>query len=243
MRTRPSDPEREVVRGEPLEVARDRAGEPEEADADDRDAEREDVRALGGAGDQVAGRRHQADAAQHRRRAERDGDERRARAARRRARSRRRSVAVMRRRSRRPRGRGRAASSITRSARRTSSGRCAMSRPCGRRGGARPPRRRASALIRVEVGGRLVEHHERRIAQERARQRDPPPLAGGQRPAAVADHASRSRPAGDARTRRRRPATAASTHVARRTRRRSPSRMLSATVPRRSAGRCGTHAT
>ncbi len=45
---------------------------------------------------------------------------------------------------------------------------------------------------RVEVGGRLVEKHERRIAQEGPRQPEPAALARGQRAAAVADAASRA---------------------------------------------------
>ena len=40
---------------------------------------------------------------------------------------------------------------------------------------------------RVEIGGRLVQDHERGVAEECARERDPPDLAGRERPAAVAD--------------------------------------------------------
>jgi hypothetical protein len=54
-------PEREVVRGEPLEVARERARQAEEADGDDRGCQREDRGPLGRARDEVAGGRHQTD--------------------------------------------------------------------------------------------------------------------------------------------------------------------------------------
>ena len=40
----------------------------------------------------------------------------------------------------------------------------------------------------VEVGRRLVEQQQRRVAQERAGQRDPLSLTGGQPGAAVAEH-------------------------------------------------------
>ena len=55
--------------------------------------------------------------------------------------------------------------------------------------GAQPLDRLADELgvDRVEVRGRLVEDHERRVAQERARERDPLPLAGRQAPPALAD--------------------------------------------------------
>ena len=99
----------------------------------------------------------------------------------------------------------------------------------------------SSALVRVEVRGRLVEDDERRVAQERARERDPAPLAGRQRAAAVADERLVARPAAPRRTRRRpraRPRRGPS--LARP--RRAPRRMLSATVPRKIVGRCGTHA-
>ncbi len=64
----------------------------------------------------------------------------------------------------------------------------------------RPPRRRARGALGVEVGGRLVEDHERRVAEERPGERDPPragrPRAGGRR----RRPASRSRPAARARS-------------------------------------------
>ena len=52
----------EVVRDEPVEVARQRPREPEEPHGHDGDREREDRRTLGGTRDEVAGRRHQRDA-------------------------------------------------------------------------------------------------------------------------------------------------------------------------------------
>ena len=58
----------------------------------------------------------------------------------------------------------------------------------------RSPRSRSSAAatsrlaLGIEIRGRLVEDEQRRVAQERAGERDPPPLARRERPAAVADH-------------------------------------------------------
>ena len=130
---------------------------------------------------------------------------------------------------------------ITRSARRTSSARCAISstvRPSPRRVDRLADELRAGG---VEVGGRLVEDHERRVAQERPRQRDAPRLARRQRPAAVADHACRS-PSGSAATKPSAPASAAASRTRASSASASPRRMLSATVPRNSVGRCGTHA-
>ena len=94
---------------------------------------------------------------------------------------------------------------------------------------------------RVEIGGRLVQDHERRVAEEGARERDPLALAGRERPPAFADDgvvALRQRDDEVIRTgaRRRRPAPRG------RWRRAAPSRMLSATVPRKSVGCCGTQA-
>ena len=42
--------------------------------------------------------------------------------------------------------------------------------------------------LRVEIRSRLVEDHERRIAEKRAGDRDPPPLTRGKRPPPVADN-------------------------------------------------------
>ncbi len=131
----------------------------------------------------------------------------------------------------------------TRSARRHELGAmCDERARCGRarsRSTASADERRA---LRVEVGGRLVEDERAaRRGGTPARARSAP-LAGRQRPAAVADdrlvavrqRARRTRP------RRRAPPPPAR---ARRARPASPSRMLSATVPRKIVGRCGTHAT
>ena len=130
---------------------------------------------------------------------------------------------------------------ITRSARRTSSGRCAISSTV------RPSPRRVDRLadelgaLGVEVGGRLVEDHERRVAQERARERDAPRLARRQRPAAVADHrlvALGQRRDEAVRGRRARPPRA-------RVRRRRPRRRggcCRRPCRGRASTRCGTHA-
>src|SRR6185503_13155297 len=55
-----------VVGDQPLQVAEQRPGDAEEADADDRHAEREDLGALGRAADQVAGGGELADRGKHR---------------------------------------------------------------------------------------------------------------------------------------------------------------------------------
>ena len=115
--------------------------------------------------------------------------------------------------------------------------------------GAQPLDRLADELgaRRVEVRGRLVEDHERRVAQERARERDPLPLAGRERPPALADdrlvpvgqrgdEARRRRPA------RRRPARARRSRRDRRAgccRRPCRGRASAAAAPRR---RCARHA-
>ncbi len=174
------------MRNEPLEVPGERPREPEEADGDDRDGQGKDRRLLGGAGDEVAGRRHQGDA-------EADG-----KAPRRTAESAigavggagrllptGRSVCI-----RRPPPRAR---------------RCALRRgarsglPVGEaQGGARPggpcvrlaaARRRRDELrvLRIEVRRRLVEDHERGIAKERPGQGQPLKLSCREGPSAVAD--------------------------------------------------------
>src|SRR5512133_747705 len=61
------------MRREPLEIPRQRAGEPEEADGDDRDCQRQHLGPLGGARNQIAGGCHQADAAGDRAGAKQDG--------------------------------------------------------------------------------------------------------------------------------------------------------------------------
>ena len=106
--------QREVVRREPLEVARQRPGEREEADDDDGRRQREDRRLLGGARDQVAGRRSSA-----------------------RRRSRRRARRAPRASAMRPRGMSGEREQATRSSSRAST----ASRRPGRRRGGRPGRR------------------------------------------------------------------------------------------------------
>ena len=66
--------ERQVVRPEPVGVARQRPGKAEEAHRDDCRRQRENRRALRGARDQVAGGGHQRDAEHDGERPERDGD-------------------------------------------------------------------------------------------------------------------------------------------------------------------------
>ena len=70
----PQSAQSQVVRREPLEVPGKGPREAEEPHADDGDGEREHSGTLCGSGDQIARRRHEADAAEHRRRAERDGE-------------------------------------------------------------------------------------------------------------------------------------------------------------------------
>ena len=68
----PECPERDVVRGQPLEVARKWTGEREEPDDDDDRRQREDRRLLGRARDEVARGRDQRDAEAHRENTERE---------------------------------------------------------------------------------------------------------------------------------------------------------------------------
>ena len=68
----PERTEGDVVRDEPLEVARQRPRQAEEADRDDRHRQRKDRRSFGGARDQVARRRHERDTEADRERAEGD---------------------------------------------------------------------------------------------------------------------------------------------------------------------------
>ena len=111
----------------------------------------------------------------------------------------------------------------------------------------RPSRSRsiASATSAALAGSRSAVGSSRitsgAVAEERTRERDPPPLARRELAPAVADDrlvpvrelATRSRPRRRARAAWR---TRSSPAAA------SPSRMLSATVPRKSVGRCGTSA-
>ena len=128
-----------------------------------------------------------------------------------------------------------------RSACATSSGRWAMSSTV------RPAPSRCDGAAHVlhargiEVGRRLVEDDERRIAQERARQPDPPALARRQRAPTVAD--DRLVAAGQGAARRRRRRRARRPRAPRASEAGRPRRMLSATLPRTSAGCWGTHAT
>ena len=177
-------PERDVVRGEALEVAGDRPGEAEEAHRDDRHRQREDRRLLGRARDQVPGRRHQPDAAAGREHAERGREGEPARG----------QTGEVDEPRERPRHAATAVATIRPSAQ--------VHDPVGSRGelramddqehrpvGAQAFDRLAHELgaRRVEVGGRLVEDHERRIAEERAGERDPLGLSSRERPPAVAD--------------------------------------------------------
>ena len=179
------DAQREVVRGEPLEIAGQRPREPEEAHPDDGHRQRQDRRALGGARDQVPRGGHEPRPEDDREGAERGG-ERGPRARR------------VREGEQAAQGRGHAAhragtataapasSRTMRSACATTSGRWAMSSTV------RPAPSRCDGAAHVlhaggiEIGRRLVEDDERRIAQERARQPDPPALARRQRAPAVA---------------------------------------------------------
>ena len=161
--------------------------------------------------DQVAGGRHQPDAEGDGERAEQRRRARRGRAGSPASASSRRSVVIA------------TASAVltiapasirtTRSARSASSGRCAMSstvRPRREPLDASPTSSRAR---RVEVRGRLVEDHERGVAEERAGERDAPALAGRDAAARRRRRASRSRrgSAGDEARRRPRERAAART--------------------------------
>ena len=214
------------MRADALEVARQRPGEPEEAHDDDGHGQGEDRRLLGGARDQVAGGGHQPDAEAGRERPEQDrGRDPPSRNA----------------------GEGRelphgaqTGTSLGAEPHDAVGPRLQLGTVGDEEDGAPGEqrarrRRRPLGARRVEVGGRLVQDHERGVAEERAREGDPPdlprPRAAGRR----RRRPSRSRPAAHARSRRRRPGgasrTAASGAAA------SPRRMLSATVPRKSVGR------
>ncbi len=178
-------PQSHVVRGQALQVAQHRPAEPEEAHADDGDGEREDGRLLGRPRDQVAGGRHQADPEEDGQRAERD---RCGHAAARHVGEREQPGDHAR--GQLPQGDDAVGVLDQLRAVRDEQDGAARSQALDGLGddvGARP----------VEVGGRLVEDHERRVAQERPRQCDAPALAGGERAATVADDrlvAARQRP-------------------------------------------------
>ena len=196
------------MRREPFEVSRQRAGEAEEPDDDDRRRQRQDRRVLGGAGDQVPGGRH---AGRRRRRGEhaeprrqrgaRSGDVREAHEPAERS-----SSCRLRRGHDDPtlvqgttRSAGQPARVDARSSRTVRPARRALDRAADER--------RAD---RIEVGGRLVEDDERRVAEKGPREGDSPSLAGRHRAAAVARPPSGTRReardevvrAGEARARR-----------------------------------------
>ena len=177
--------ERQVVRGEPVEVPRQRPCEREEADDHDDRRERQDRRLLGSTGDEVPGRRGQRHAEAERERAE---PERQHQTAARKVGEReqategRRHAASSAGSKTRP-----AATTTTRSATAASSGRCAISkhRPADAQPLDRLPHQLCARV--VEVGGRLVEDHAGRVAEEGAGERDPPPLARRERATPVPD--------------------------------------------------------
>ena len=181
------------MRREALEVARERPREGEEAHGHDGTRERQDRRVLGGAGDQVA-RRSPSGRCRRSRRAHRARS--RARAARAAPGQGRRvcgAFASWRRRDLARSATRPSSRRIVRSARVTSSGRCAMTsrvRPS-------PSRSIASVdgcgVLGIEVGSRLVEDDERGVPKERPREGDALPLSRRDRPSAVARRPSRSR--------------------------------------------------
>ena len=196
---------------EPLAVAAQPPRQREELHADDRERDRRLLRALRGARDQPRRGRDQPDRGGERPGAEQRGERQ---PARRRARDRERAPQRRLGRRRPGRRRGRGARARRRSCRDLAP---ARARPRGRRarsapaGGRRAPpcaratrRRIASSTLAlglaVEVGGRLVEQQQRRVAQERARERDALALAGGEARAALAEHGRRG-PAAASRTR------------------------------------------
>ena len=163
--------EGDVVRDEPLEVARQRPGQAEEADRDDRHRQRKDRRPFGGARDQVARRRHERDAEADRERAERD-------------RERYPSGRYAGEREQAPEGSHQAVSGSPAAIRPSWSRTIAVS-PGGKLRAVGDEEHRAPlpqpfhrladdlGAVRIEVGGGLVEDHERRVSEERARERDP----------------------------------------------------------------------
>ena len=163
------------MRREPLEVPRQGTREREESDDDDDRRQRQDRRLLCGPRDQVAGGRDERDAESDRESAEREREcdtstrqlrEREETGHERHAASRAGTT------SRPP------SSRTIRSASAASSGRCATSTTV------RPRRRRSIAsattlrALGVEVRRRLVENHERRVAEERTGEREPASLSG-----------------------------------------------------------------
>ena len=161
----------DVVRDEPLEVARQRPGQAEEADRDDRHRQRKDRRPFGGARDQVARRRHERDAEADRESAEDD-------------RERHPSHRHAGEREQAPEGSHQAVSGVADGDPPALEPYDAVS-PGGKLRAVGDEEHRASlpqpfdrladelGAVRIEVGGGLVEDHERRVAEERARERDP----------------------------------------------------------------------
>ena len=230
--------EREVVGAEPLEVARDRPGEPEEAHGDDGRHQRQHRRMLGRARDQVAGARRQADAEQDGERSEPDRE---------------RSAAA--------RGAGeREQPSERRRHARHLLGRAAgleHDDPVRRPEKLEPVRDHEDAAAPVKPVERVGDEARRSPGRDRrsARRGSRAAPLGGARARARSVAARRTR----ASCRRRRPASRSHREAGSRRHRRpraglprgrcsaeadpSPSRMLSAIVPRKSVGCCGTQAT
>ena len=101
----------------------------------------------------------------------------------------------------------------------------------------RERRQQRELAFRVEVGVRLVEHHQPRIAVERARERDALALAAGEHRAGFADLGVVAVAAGAGSSRARARSWAASTTASEST---APRRaMFSATVPAKSSTSCG----
>ncbi len=172
--------QREVVGRETLEVARQRPREREEADDDDRRRQREDRRLLGRPRDEIAGGGHQRDPEADGERAEHQGE--------------RHPAAGHAGKPEQATGRPHATASATRADAddpvgtlgelgpvRDEHERPALSQHVDRVGDDR-------GALRIEVGRRLVEQHQRRVPQERARERDAPPLTRRERTSSFADH-------------------------------------------------------
>ena len=96
------------------------------------------------------------------------------------------------------------------------------------------------SVLAVEVRRRLVEQQQRRVAQERARERDALALAGGEPGAALAETVSR--PSGSLLTVSVRPASAIAAQTSSVEASLRPSRTFSAIVALNRWGRWGTHA-
>ena len=192
-----------------------------------------------GAADEVGGRRDQRDVRDDGHRRHRGAEQEPAGPGRREAEDRRGSSGARGSRTR-P---ARASSSITASAPSTSAGRCEITTTVRPRPSRSIGLRDGRLGVGIEVRGRLVEDHEVGIAQERARDRDPLPLAAAQPDAVLAD--GRLVAVGQVVDERRRAGGAGRGLDDRRRRVASgrASRMLSATVPWNRCGDWGTYAT